>query len=194
MIYSLRGRVAVKASTFFVVEVGGIGFKVSASPTTLKSLPDLGRETNIFCRVCVREDEIELYGFLGEKELEVFGLLNLVSGVGPKSALAVMGVTKIEELMAAIKENRPDVLARASGIGKKTAERIVLELKDKTWTGDSSQMIKKMESDADIVEVLIGLGYRRERVKEVLAGISKETTGLEDRLKTALRTLGGKGN
>jgi len=194
MIYSLRGNLILKGLDFFIIEVSGIGFRVFSSQSDVSKLPPVGEEISVFCRAYVKEDEIDLYGFFDLRELRVFELLNSVNGVGPKSALAVINVAKLDELLSAIKENRPDVLSRASGIGKKTAERITLELRDRVQASESAETVKKMEGDSDIVEVLVGLGYNKDQVKRALSTVAREITSLEERLKLALKILSNKKN
>jgi len=179
----------LKGLDFFVLDVQGIGFKVFSSQTGISKLSLIGDRASVFCRMYVKENEVSLYGFLNVQELQVFELLNSVNGVGPRSALAIMNVAKLDELLSAIKENRPDVLSRASGVGKKTAERITLELRDKVQAAGSAEMVKKMEGDSDIVEILMGLGYGKDQVKRALIKVSSEIADLEGRLKSALKIL-----
>lgn len=192
MIYSVSGILRAKGDNFAVVEAGGIGLKIHMTGRTLAALARLGAPVSLFSSLYPREDAMELYGFLSEAELAFFEQLVSVSGVGPKSALAVLEIGDLSELAAAIKEGRPDLLTRASGIGRKTAERIVVELKRSMRVPDAGDTVKRMESDADIVEALAGLGYRRDEARAALERISKETGGLEERLKAALKALGGK--
>ncbi len=158
----------------------------------LESLPAAGSPCELFCHLHVREDALELYGFVSEQELEFFELLISVSGVGPKSALAVLDVARLEELAAAIREGRPDLLTRASGIGRKTGERIVIELKTRVTADRSEQAVKKMEADADLVEAIAGLGYRRERAKTALEKVDAKILDAGERIKAALKTLNKK--
>ena len=155
-------------------------------------MPPNGTTVKLFSYLHVREDILDLYGFLNEEELHFFELLISVSGVGPKSALSVLDISDIKELAASIQENRPDLLTRASGIGRKTAERIIIDLRNKVKVERSEESVKRMESDADIVETLTNLGYRREDTKAALQKVGKEITGLELRLKAALKILGKK--
>lgn len=192
MIYSISGKLAEKKDSFVVVEVTGIGFKLATHKRALSSLPPNGTEVKLFSHLHVREDILDLYGFLNEEELHFFELLISVSGVGPKSALSILEISELKELAAAIQENRPDLLTRASGIGRKTAERIILDLKGKVKSEMSGEAVKRMESDADIVETLTNLGYRRDDAKAALQKVDKEVTGLELRLKAALKILGKK--
>lgn len=191
MIYSIKGPVTAVSDNFAVVEVGGMGLKVFMSERGRKALPR-GAEASLFCHLHVREDALDLYGFRSAEELEFFELLLAISGVGPKSALAVLDVAELAELGAAIQEGRPDLLTKASGIGRKTAERIVLELKGKIRMGGAEEMVKKMEGDSDLVETLVGLGYRRDQAKSALEKVKKEVVGLEARLREALKILGGR--
>jgi holliday junction DNA helicase RuvA len=129
---------------------------------------------------------------LSEDELQFFEMLISVSGVGPKSALAILDVAKLDELSAAIKEDRPDLLTRASGIGRKTAERVIIELRTKVQSVKSGSMVEKMETDADLVEALSSLGYRREEARAALGKVDVKVVGVEARLKAALGILGKK--
>lgn len=192
MLYSISGKVSFKSESFAVVDASGLGLKIFASKRTLNSLPQAGGEVKFFTSLYMRENALELYGFLTAEELNFFEMLNSVSGVGPKSALAVLDVAELEELSSVIKENRPDLLTRASGIGRKTAERIIVELKSKTLSAASAETVKRMESDADIVEVLSGLGYKREQAKDALQKVDRKSVSFDDRLKAALKILGGK--
>ncbi len=172
-----------------VLETCGLGFQIMASDKTIRALPEIGNEAKLFCHLHLREDGAELFGFKTPEELEFFELLISVGGVGPKSALSVLEVADLKGLSAAIKENRPDLLTRASGIGRKTAERIILELKNKVEEGESEAVVRKMEGDADIVETLVGLGYRRDGAKAALSGLDPKIAGIEARLKAALKAL-----
>ncbi len=193
MLYSISGKLASKGGHFAVVDAAGLGLKIFTNQRTLASLPQIGSGVKFFCHLHVREDALELYGFLTEAELGFFELLISVSGVGPKSALAILEIDKLEKLTSAIKESRPDLLTRASGIGRKTAERIILELKSKVQSAKSEMIVAKMESDSDLVETLVGLGYRRDQARAALGRVDEKIAKMEDRLKAVLKILGGKG-
>lgn len=178
---------------YAILNVGKIGYKVFLSKRTSSRFSQFsGKEVTFFCFLRVREDGLDLFGFASEPELKFFELLNGVSGVGPKLALAIMDIAELEELISAIKESRPDLLSKTSGVGEKTAQRIVLELKNKVQISGSNETVKKMEDDRDIVETLINLGYRKEEVRAALGKIEDKTLGMESRLKAALKILGGK--
>lgn len=189
MIYAIEGKIRSKKLGFAVVEVNGVWFKISVGTATLESLPSSGSPVKLFCYLHVREDSLELYGFLKEEELEFFELLNTISGIGPKSALNILSVAKIDEILAAIREGRADLLSMASGIGKKTADRIILELKNKIDFHKSAEMVKTMESDEDIVDALVTVGYSRAKAKEALSRINTTLKNSSERFKAALEFL-----
>lgn len=192
MIYTLNGKLKYRGDGWVVVEVGGMGLKVLVANRFLSRLPPTVEDVFLYTHFHLREDAVELYGFASAEELELFELLNSVAGVGPKSALAVLELADYRDIAAAIKEGRPDVLTRASGIGRKTAERIVLELRHKVEAELSQAILSKMETDADLVEVLAGLGYRRDDARTVLQKIPAEIKDASARLKEALKLLSGK--
>ena len=187
MIYSLTGKLVSKHENFFIIETSGIAFKIFSSAGVLANLPTLGNQFKIFTHLYVREDALELYGFLNEQELGLFEKLNSVTGIGPKSALGILGIGKIDQLIAAINEGRTELLTRASGVGRKTAERIVLELKGKLSLTASPQALSLMESDVELEETLMSLGYNRVQAKTAISNIDPKITNFKDRLKEALR-------
>ncbi len=193
MLYSISGKVTLKSDRFAVIECGGLGLKLFMSARTIGSLPPAGTAApvKVFAHLHMREDALELYGFGSEQELMYFEMLISVSGVGPKSALSILDITNMDELAASIKEGRADLLTRASGIGHKTAERIILELRSKVQSSKSGAVVEKMEGDADLVEALSNLGYRREEARAALGKVDgAKFKGIEARLKEALRMLG----
>lgn len=191
MIYSLSGKLVGKKENFVVLESGGIGFKVFLSQRAAQSLAQTGSNIKIFCSLFARENEpFELFGFLTEQELYLFEKLNRVSGIGPKTAMAILGVAQIEQLIAAINAGKTDLLTKASGIGKKTAERVVLDLKGKLDSGtaqQSAQTLQLMESDVELEETLLSLDYSRQQAKSAISKIDPKTTGFKERLKEALK-------
>lgn len=192
MIYSIKGKLTEKRDHFFVVEISGIGFQIKSSFNVLKNLSQIGSEVNVFTYLHVREDALELYGFLDKEELNFFKMLIGISGIGPKSALGIMGVEKVEKLKAAINEGRPELLTKASGVGKKTADRIILELRGKLKQEESGKIVGLMESDQDIVEALANLGYSKNQAKEALAKVDSKIIKMEERIKEALKLLKSK--
>lgn len=189
MIYGLRGKVKRKEGRLVVIGVGGIDFQVAVSLMTGEQLPAVGREMELFTYLHLKEGGVELYGFLTERELQFFQALISVTGIGPKSALSILGVAPAEQLMATISRGEVDLLQKSSGIGRKTAERIVLELKDKLGERGGEEVTGLMEADSDILEALMSLGYRRDRAKEAVKKIDPELTSASERLRDALRKI-----
>jgi len=192
MIYSVSGRLALKEGSFAVVEAGGLGLKLFASTQTLEALPAIGTGVTFYCHLHVREDALDLFGFTSPDELDFFEMLISVSGVGPKSALAILDTAPLDELSAAIKEGRPDLLTRAAGIGRKTAERVIVELRSKVQSAKSGAVVEKMQTDSDLVEALTSLGYRRDEARAALGKVDEKVVGTEDRLRAALAVLANK--
>ncbi|HOL53944.1 MAG TPA: Holliday junction ATP-dependent DNA helicase RuvA, partial [Candidatus Paceibacterota bacterium] len=134
MLYFIDGEVVRLSSKFIVLKSGDIAFRIFVHPETIVQIGDQKEKIRVFVYLNVKENALELYGFLTQEELEFFELLNSVAGVGPKSALALLGLGEVKNLKAAILSNKADVLTKAPGIGRKTAERIILELKSKVST------------------------------------------------------------
>lgn len=190
MIYSIRGSLISTKDSFAVIECAGVGFKIFTNKMTLQSLAEKKGEVVFYCFLYVRESELELYGFLESQALKLFEMLNSVSGVGPKTALAVLDLDTAPNIMAAIIEKKPEFLARTSGIGRKTAERIILELGGKLKLPEAKMLTEKMRVDIEVEEALAGLGYDRREVRRAIQSIEGEPGSLEERLKLALRELG----
>lgn len=187
MLYALEGAIKAKGDRFAVLQVGGISFKVFLPKSSLADLPAAGSRAHFFCHLHVRDEAFELYGFLSEEELGFFESLISVSGVGPKSAISIMGVAKFDQLISAIQAGKADLLTRASGVGKKTAERIVLELKGSLKDKKGESSLTLLESDLDVEEALVGLGYTKAQAKAAIAKIPDGVRGFHDRLKAALK-------
>ncbi|OGZ02227.1 MAG: Holliday junction DNA helicase RuvA [Candidatus Liptonbacteria bacterium RIFOXYC1_FULL_36_8] len=191
MFYYIKGKVEGKEPGFCVVDAGGIGYKIFTSENSKKEARS-GEEVKFFCHLSVKEDSLDLYGFISIFELEVFEKLLTVSGIGPKTALAMLNISTVENLVSAINEGRPELLTRVSGIGKKTAERAILELKGKIIVKGAMEGVKKMESDASIEEALMSLGYNRSQVKEAISELDPKIKEFESRLKEALKNIAKK--
>ncbi len=190
MIYTLEGILSHRDDRFLVVKTGGIGFKVFTNERTLAHLPQEGDEMILFCHLYVREDQLDLYGFSEEGALKLFEFLISVSGVGPKTALSVLDVDTVEHVMAAIINKQIEVLSRASGIGKKTAERIALELNNRIALPKAEAMGRVISANIEIEDALAGLGYGRQEIRKAIGDIGPEAKTLEDRLRQALKILG----
>ena len=185
MIYALKGKIEEVGINFTVLTVaGGESYKVFMPARELGGALQ-NQEVRLFTCLFVKESGVDLYGFLSEGERAFFELLNTVSGVGPKAALGVLGLGPINQIKAAIREGKPEALTKSFGIGKKTAERIVVELKDKIKEGIG----EVPEWDEDIYDALIKLGYRRDAAKEAIKKIGNKATSVNDRLKEALNNI-----
>ena len=193
MIYTIRGNLMSVRDNFAVVECGGVGFRIFTNKTTLHDLAKKSGEVLFYCFLYVRESELELYGFPDERSLKLFEMLNSVSGVGPKTALAVIDLDSAPNIMAAIIEKKPDFLTRTSGIGRKTAERIILDLGGKLHLPEAKMLTERMRVDMEVERAVARLGYDRREIKRTLQSLEGEVISLEDRLKSALKALGRRG-
>jgi Holliday junction DNA helicase RuvA len=187
MIYSLDGILRKKQDTWAVIEVSGIGYKVTLPLFVISKLPQVGERVSVLTHHHIREDASDLYGFTSDKELSLFESLISVSGIGPKSAMGIMGVAPIDELVAALNEGRVDLLTKASGVGKKTAERAVLELKGKLTFSDNSGTIARMEGSAELEETLVGLGYSKAQAKNAIDKLDPSIVGFQEKLRAVLK-------
>ena len=187
MISSLSGTIRHKDLNTLVVDVSGVGYKVFVTTeTALEITPS--SPIFLWTHLVVRETALELFGFLDKETLDIFELLITISGIGPKTALGILNVATPTMLRQAVASADTSYLTRVSGIGKKNAEKIVLELKDKLKiTKDDSTVDTRTEGDA--LEALVSLGYSERDAREALKRVSKETEGASERVKAALRLL-----
>ncbi|MGD0569884.1 MAG: Holliday junction branch migration protein RuvA [Candidatus Sulfotelmatobacter sp.] len=176
MIAHLRGKLLAKHPNQIVVETGGVGYELNISVPTFSELPASGSEVALHVHTHVREDLIALYGFLRPEEKQLFEKLITVSGIGPKLAITILSGMAADELAVAIRGNDLMRLTKIPGIGKKTAERMVLELRDKlpAVTGVSAPTMPAMSAtEEDVLSALVNLGYQRAAAEKVLASIVK---------------------
>ena len=169
--------------------MGGVGFKVFISLANQGVLPSIGSMVEVLTYLHVREDGLTLYGFLNEGEIDFFESLISVSGIGPKSALGIMSVAPIEKLSAAISEGQIELLQRSSGVGRKTAERIIVELKDKIKLEGSGRTVEMMESDKDMYDALLSLGYSAKQAKDAVSKVNPEIIDSSERLREAFKII-----
>src|SRR5277367_6040935 len=180
MIAHLRGRLLARHPNQAVVETGGVGYEVNISVPTFSELPANGSEVALHIHTHVREDLIALYGFLRPAEKQLFEKLMTVSGIGAKLAITILSGMAADELAAAIRGNDLARLTRIPGIGKKTAERMVLELRDKLpiATGASTPSLPALSAtEEDVLSALINLGYQRAAAEKALASAGKGEKG-----------------
>ena len=186
MISRLRGAVLTIKPPIVVIDVGGVGFRVSCSQAALDTL-DIGRTADLHTHLIVREDELSLYGFSSEEEVSFFQTLLGVSGIGPRTALAMLSKLQPETLRAAIVSDRVDVISGVPGIGKKTAEKIIFALKDKLGGLETAPAVPMSAVDAEVVSALTALGYSVAEAQAALGSLPRgEKMDLEDKIRQAL--------
>jgi holliday junction DNA helicase RuvA len=194
MIAHLRGKLLVKHPNQAVVDVGGVGYDVAISVPTFSDLPAVGSEVSLHVHTHVREDQIALYGFLRAPEKQLFEKLIGVSGIGPKLAITILSGMATDEMVAAIRGSDVARLTRIPGIGRKTAERMVLELRDKLAApvvGGEPAVPALSGIEEDVLSALMNLGYQRAAAEKVLERAAQnEKTGSFDALfREALAAL-----
>lgn len=190
MISRLTGTIVHNDLKSIVLDVNGVGYKVAVSPDIFTKI-DKKETLTIWTYLAVREDAMDLYGFLSLSELKFFELLITISGIGPKTAMGILSVASVHSLETAIQTGDTTHLTKVSGIGKKVAEKIVLELKDKVIeTSGSAESQAIMKNDADALEALKSLGYSPTEARDALKGLPKTITKTNDKIKEALKVLG----
>lgn len=191
MISFLKGKLLSKNDRAVVVQTSGIGWKVFLPQEALKKMPQRGGEVKLWTWLYTRQDgAMELYGFLREEEKEFFEFLNDVAGIGPKTALAVLDASPVEKLKTAIASGDAAIFARVSGIGAKSSQRIILELKSKFRKELRGR--DALEVDLEVEDTLVHLGYSRREARQALAKVPDSLHGAKDRLRATLKVLGGK--
>ncbi len=192
MIDIVKGIAILKEENSVTILVGGIGLLINVSSRENKEIR-LNEEITLFTKMVVREDDISIYGFISKRERSIFSLLTMVSGIGPKVAMGIMGMYGEEELRKYILSSDVKSLTKAPGVGKKTAERIILELKDRIVKifGDFIPDVKEsvpLEND-DAIEALVGLGFSAIEVKNALMNVDPSLS-VDDKIKIALKNIG----
>ena len=191
MIASVRGEVLVRRPDHVVVESGGVGYKLAVSTETLKSVPAHGKQTMLHAQLVVRDDSMQLFGFASEEERDLFLHLNSVSGVGPKVAIAILSGGSPRELLRAIALGDHKRFQAVPGVGKRTAERVIVELREKVAdeleSGVTPVATEGGDADARLLarDGLVGLGYTLIEAEKLLDGADGETP--EDLIEIALR-------
>lgn len=185
MIGYLQGLVLTQEEKSCILLVGGVGYKVFPSPNALASLI-LGKEAALWIHTVVRQDAFELFGFVSQDEQRFFEELISVSGVGPRGALGILGLGSVKDLRTAIANNDVHYLTKVSGIGKKTAEKIVVELKDKLAAQADTAFVNQ-SSHNELIDALQSLGYSLSDIRPILNQVGNGETG--EKLKNALKLL-----
>ena len=194
MIASLHGTLESLGGDGAVINVNGIGFRVYMPTSTLSSLGKIGGEVSLHTYLHLREDSATLFGFAAADELRLFQTLLGVSGLGPKLALAMLSAMSLEQLTMAIATSSTDLLTVVPGVGKKVANRLILELKDKIGAGwITTPGIQLAEENTDVLAALTSLGYSTSEASRAVASLPSDTDlSLEEKIKLALQYSGGK--
>ncbi len=187
MISYLRGKIILKKEKFIILDVNGVGYKIFLSKKTLSKIPEIDQNFKVFCFLNVRENSLDLYGFLDSKELDFFEILDDIRGVGPKAALEISSLGPLEKIKERILSQDEKIFEGIPGIGRKKAMTIILELSGKIK--DISQKKKTVKVD-EAEESLISLGFSREKAKTALSKVPKDVQDSEQRIKEALKILG----
>jgi holliday junction DNA helicase RuvA len=188
MIAHLRGRLLAKFPNQAILEAGGVGYDVVISVPTFTALPAEGTEVALFVHTHVREDMLALYGFLDRNEKRVFERLITVSGVGPKLAVTIQSGLSTERLIAAIRGQDHATLSQIPGIGKRLAERLVVDLKDKLDDfAASPQAVETGPSTDDVLSALVNLGYQRPLAQKAIAAAVAKDKAVKDSFETLFR-------
>ena len=196
MIGKLCGTVEEVGARELLVMVGGVGYIVHATSSSIATIHEgVAREVCLFTYLAVRENALDLYGFINEREKDFFMLLLGISGIGPKSAIAILSVVDIATLERAVLTQDASYLTKVGGVGKKNAEKIVLELKDKI-SGVAEHSEASLTADVEALEALLALGYSQREARNALSmsqpDSEADTKSVHDRIKSALRFLGSK--
>lgn len=190
MISSLKGTVIFKNPRAATLEVGGLGYQVHFLSETLEAL-SVGQEVFCFTYLAVRENSLDLYGFLNQEEFDFFILLLGLTGIGPKSALATLSLAPPKTIRQAVISADAGYLAKVSGLGKKSAEKIVLGLKDKLGADEEFQT-KNTNEENDILDALLAIGFSSREAREAIKNTSTDIVDINDRIKEAIKILSSK--
>ncbi|MEI7498408.1 MAG: Holliday junction branch migration protein RuvA [Candidatus Falkowbacteria bacterium] len=192
MISFLRGNILAKHKNYFIIEVADVGYQVFVNQTLFNEFTT-STPVELYTHQYIKEDALDLYGFKTLEDLEMFELLLSISGVGPKSAQGILSISSLDELSASIARGDSSLLTKVSGIGRKTAERIVLELRDKVATiSFGSTLSSGQESvitNSDEIDALIALGYSLQQARDVLRQVDPLVVKSGERIRAALKLL-----
>ncbi len=186
MISSLRGRLEAIGSDWAIVDVNGVGYHVFLPTSALSTLGPIGSEVRLYTRLLLRDENLVLYGFATIEEMGLFETLTSVSGIGPKLGLALLSAMKAEQLASAIASSDVDLLTTVPGVGKKTAARIVLELKDKIAASIVLAPAQVARESADVLAALASLGYSPAEASRAVAALPPGDLTLEEKVRQAL--------
>ncbi|MEP0071495.1 MAG: Holliday junction branch migration protein RuvA [Marinomonas sp.] len=197
MIGRIVGTLVEKMPPELLVDVNGIGYEISASMTTVYDLPQIGEQVTLFTHFLVKEDSQTLYGFIDKSERALFRVLIKVNGIGPKMALAILSSMSSEELVTNVQDSDVTALTKIPGVGKKTAERLIVELRDKLGQAAKNDLfsapavLRQVQADPrqEAEAALISLGYKPQEAAKAIASVPMDSASSEDVIKAALQGM-----
>ncbi len=192
MISKLRGKIWHTDDKFILLDVSGVGYKISMTSTDLAELSSKDHqkiELEFWTHLSVKEDALDLYGFINKNDLDFFLLLISISGIGPKKALGILSVASVETLKKALRSKDISYLTQVPGIGRKNAEKIVLELKDKFAALEDGENFISLREETDAIQAIKSLGYSTSETRDALKKVEPSITKISDRIKAALKHL-----
>jgi holliday junction DNA helicase RuvA len=191
MIGSLRGRLARKHPPHIVLECAGVGYEIETPMSTFLDLPDVGEELFLYTHLQVREDAQTLFGFSTEHEKSLFRMLLRVNGVGARMALAILSGMSVTDFQRCVQFEDTATLVKIPGVGKKTAERLIIEMRDRFETGNVTVFPKssdsRMDAKSEAVDALVALGYKQAEVARLVSRLDTDDKSAEDIIRLALR-------
>ena len=190
MIAKIRGKIDSIGTGYAIVDVGGIGYKVFMTAYLLGKLSGK-KEVELFIHTHVREDILSLYGFSNKEEHDMFELLISISGIGPKAAIGILTIADPKTISASVLNEDPSILTKVSGVGKKTAERVILELKSKIADISSGEKFSATQ-DSEVIEAITSMGYTVQESRDALKAIPKGIDDVGEKIKQTLKILGKK--
>ncbi len=203
MLAYIKGKIEAKVDEYIIIDVGGLGYKVFMSGISIQNIGEIGEQVKVHTYYRVREDDISIFGFITQEELKMFELLLTVSGVGAKVALAILANISVTDFAIAVINADVTKIVQVPGIGKKSAERIILELKDKlkkiqqedkvSGTSANTKIEKAIEQNNNIQEAISALqvlGYNKKEIEKAFEKIEKENITTEDLIRKGLLILG----
>lgn len=200
MISQLRGIIIEKQPPLLMIDINGVGYEVNAPMSTFYSLPELDQEVTLYTQLIIREDAHQLYGFISKTERSLFKTLIKVNGVGPKVALAILSSIAPDAFVQSIMDNNTAALVKLPGIGKKTAERLVIEMRDRLqdWFEDlpvsaqfttESSSINASTTLTEAISALVALGYKQHEAQKAVKAVANADMKSEDMIRQALRSI-----
>lgn len=187
----IRGEVADTGKDYAVVDAGGVGYRINTSSNTLNSLKT-GQTEKLYCSLVIREDAHIIYGFYTPEEREMFLKLTMVSGIGPKLAVAVLSAMKVNDIAAAVITSDESAFEKVSGVGKKTAQRIIIDLAGKITAGQTEgERFAAADKETEAVSALVALGYNRVEAVRAVSSVKNLGDKAEDIILMALKRMGG---